>query len=379
MNEEVVTQAGKALSKARIKMMATPSMTFVTSICLGMKMVWDESIRTAQTNGLSIIFNPHFFLKLTPNQRVTLLCHETWHPALKHMVRGKTLNHLKYNKAGDYFINLMLLENGLEAIPGWLCDTAYRGMSTDQIYALLPDEPSNGGDAPDWADIIYGDGSKEDQQVLENQLDNILVRAHTQAKMVGEAAIGNLPSDVLVYIEKLLNPTLSWDKLLRKYVSSFAKQDYSWQRPNKRFLPEFYLPSLYSETLTELVLFMDLSGSVSDEDIRYFCGEVHKMFTSLKPKEITLVTFDTQIQDTYRITSANDMARKELHGRGGTCVKAVMEWIKKRKPVVSVILTDGYFYWDNVINPKAPVIWAIHNNPKFTAPFGKVVHYELNH
>jgi len=68
--------------------------------------------------------------------------------------------------------------------------------------------------------------------------------------------------------------------------------------------------------------------------------------------------------------------RIDFRGRGGTAIDPVMEWGQKNKPDVLVVFTDGYFRPAS-FDPGVPVIWIIHDNPKWTAPFGKVIHYTI--
>lgn len=363
-------EADKALSKAKIQLMANKEMTFVTTVVLSLKYEWDNTIKTACVDGTTMYLNPDFFLAHTTKQQIGLILHETWHVALKHMLRGEKKNEKKYNYAADYYINLMLTDNHIQIPPCGLLEEKYRGLSTDEIYDLLPDSI----DFPDLLDIKFNKG-KPEQDNLKNEIDNILIKAKIQAEMSNTA--GNIPGELKIYLDNLLNPKLPWHVILRKYISNFSKNDYSWRKPNRRFFPEHYLPSLYSEALTDFAVALDLSGSVTDNQVKHFGSEVHRIFKDLNPKTITLITFDTKIRDIYPLTSASEMLRKELHGRGGTCVRDLMKHLQKTKPVVTVVLTDGEFDWTEVIDPKVPVVWVIHNNPYFKSPFGKVIHYEL--
>jgi predicted metal-dependent peptidase len=48
----------------------------------------------------------------------------------------------------------------------------------------------------------------------------------------------------------------------------------------------------------------------------------------------------------------------------------------ENKPDWLVIFTDGCFNFPS-IRPKCPVIWIIHRNPGWKAPFGKTIHIEF--
>jgi len=46
---------------------------------------------------------------------------------------------------------------------------------------------------------------------------------------------------------------------------------------------------------------------------------------------------------------------------------------------VILFFTDGEFHWPSKkCFPTCPVVWLIHEDPNFTAPFGEVIHYEIH-
>jgi predicted metal-dependent peptidase len=63
-------------------------------------------------------------------------------------------------------------------------------------------------------------------------------------------------------------------------------------------------------------------------------------------------------------------------GRGGTAIEPVMNWAAENKPKLLLIFTDGEFY-SHTDEYKTNTVFLIHNNPGFTSPYGKVIHYEI--
>lgn len=368
MDEELISKADKALSKAKIGLMRNKHMAFITSVCLNMQTKWSEDIPTACTDGKSITYNPHFFLSLPKELQLSVVVHETWHPVLKHMCRIGARNPKKYNAAGDYVINQMIEDAGLPVGDGWLLDHQYKGMSTDQVYDLLPDDQE-----PQWEDVVPAEAGQA--KAADEYMDKVILKAVIQAKAFG--SLDSVPQDILDHLDAALNPKLPWQTILRRYVSAYAKDDYSWKRPNKRYAPKHYLPSLYSEKLGEVVVFYDLSGSVTDRELQHFTTETISILNSMRPTLITIVTFDIVIRDVFKVRTAHDVAHLKLKGRGGTKINDCMEWLAKRKPVISVVFSDGEFGFTNVVDPKCPIVWAIHNKPDFNAPFGKVIEYKM--
>lgn len=374
--------AKKALDKAKVQLMSRSDTAFFTTVCFSLRMSWTDQIRTADVDGKDMRFNPMFFMSLTPEGQLFLLLHETLHVVFQHMLRAGTRNHKKWNDACDYVINLLLVQRGYQMPEGGLLDHNFAGMSADQIYNLLPDPPppppSGGGGIPmpgDFGSDIRTDSPAAGDPELESDIANILVRAAIQSKMANDKP-GTIPMEVELYLDKLLNPKLPWNRILQKFMNSFSKNDYSWKKPNRRFFPDHHLPSMYSNNLIDLAAAVDISGSVSDDDFKQTISDVHAVVKQFKPRKLTLVQFDTQLKHVDRIHSTQELRQVKFHGRGGTRIEPVLAWAKENKPQLLLIFSDGFFR-TSYDNPGIPVVWLIHNNPRFTAPFGKVIHYTM--
>lgn len=362
--------AKKALDKAKIGLMSRPDSTFLTTLCFSMKHILDESIPTACTNGTEIRFNPDFLMSMSEPERVFVMVHEAMHVALLHITRRNSRDPRKWNIAADYVINGMLINRGFKMPACGLHDAQYDGMSTDQVYDLLPDNPPQ---KLPMEDIQEGDAGQAEQ--TEAQVTDILVRAQIQSRLAGDKP-GTIPGDIEIFLDKLLNPKLPWEKLLRRYMNQFAKSDYTWKKPNRRFTPDYILPSLHSEQLDEIAIAVDTSGSVTDEEFKRFISEIHGILNHLKPKAIRLIQFDTVIHSQAHIKNCRELNQVSFHGRGGTRITEVIDWAEKNKPVVLLVFSDGHFR-HSMTNPKCNVLWLIHGNKKFTAPYGQVIHYEI--
>lgn len=374
LDTELLTKANEALSKAKIRLMARPDSVFFTTLCFSMKHVWEESIPTAGCDGKKVYWNPTFFMSLADSEeRVFLLLHETMHAAYLHMdpVRLAGRCSKRWNIAADHVINLQLIARGFKMPTGknaGVADKQFEGMSTEEVYALLPDNPGK----PMMEDLMEPPG---DIEQVRNDVQDALVRASIQSKLAQDKP-GTIPGEIEIFLNKLLNPKLPWHRILQKYLQSFAKNDYTFKQPNRRFFPTHHLPSLYSESLIDLVVAVDTSGSVSDADFLRFISETHGIMRMMKPKKITLIQFDTAIKSVDEIKSISDLMRVKFTGRGGTCISPLIAWVNEKKPQLLLVFTDGGFsFYDT--STKCNTLWVIHENPGFAAPFGKTIHYSI--
>ena len=372
-----------ALERAKIKLLGKPDSVFYSSLCFSLKHVFDDSIPTAATNGLSVKYNPDFFMSLSEEARVSLLLHETLHCAYMHMSRAKDmgLNPRKANIAADFVINLQLHNRGYHIPENWLLDHAYTDMSMEQVYKILPEGEEILLSMADFLEPGEGteketkDGNVLSTQDIEQYIQDALIRASVQSKMQNEKP-GSIPFDIQIYLDKLLNPKLPWNTILRKYMNEVAKKDFTWQRPNRRFFPNHYLPSLHSQSSLTVAVAIDTSGSVSDEDFTQFISDVRGIIDSVEPLHIDLIQFDTEIKSVDRITTKTDLAKIKFSGRGGTRIEPVMEWAITHKPKLLLVFSDGEFYLPDEY-PKSNLIWVIHNNTNWKCEHGKTIHYTI--
>lgn len=373
---ETLEKAQKALDKAKIQLMMHPDSVFFTTICFNLKHQWNEDIPTARTNGLRIEYSPDFFMSLTEQERLFLVMHEVLHVAFQHMFRLKDRKPKKWNAATDYVINAILIKRGFRMPAGGLYEEKYYEMSAEEIYNILPDNIG-----PPMDDLMEpgsgekeGDGGQKADEIKQH-LDEILIRASLQAEMAKQG--GSVPGALQRYIGKLVNPKLPWNQLLKKYLTKLTKTDYSFRKPNRRFFPTFYLPTLHSESLCEIAVAIDTSGSVREHQFNAFISEVYAILKKEKPHSIDLVQFNSDIVSETRINSVRDLLRVPMSGFGGTNIQPVMEWAKKNQPHVMIIITDGHFK-KPTINPKVPIIWVITDNPRYQGRWGKTIHFSTN-
>lgn len=392
--------AQKALDKAKVQMMAKPDTVFWCTICFSMRHVLDYRVQTAQTDGKTIWYNPDFFMKQTPDQRLGLLMHEVMHVAYGHVLRLGDRDMMKWNKATDYVINLQIISRSFKLPEGGLLDWGYKDMAAEKVYKLLPDEPEpppmGGGTGDDDGDGSSGpgqappeshmapppddgtaDGVQQAQQAKE-RLDDMLIRAALQSEMAGEDP-GNIPGEIALYIKSLLKPKLPTRQLLKRFFDDVAQEDYSWTRPNRRYMPDIYLPHRFSEGMGHIGIAVDSSGSVSDDEFKRFVSEVAHVIKTAKPKKLSLITFDCTIQSVHEIRTVQELLKVEFTGRGGTKIGPVLEWEAQHKPKVMLVFSDGCFHFPSGEFGKGrrPYLWAIHDRPGFEAPFGRVVHYNM--
>jgi len=348
--------AGMALDQTKFAMLSFNKSVFVSTLFFNLKFFWDEKIPTACTNGIDMRVNPAFFLSLHPMERMTLIAHETWHVAFQHMIRLENRNMHCWNKACDYAINEMLQKAGYTPIPNWLHDKKYFDMSAEQIYEDLYKDPNNHNPSQ-YDDMDYTNPVQDPQ--VQQQIVNNVMKASMTAQGMGQG--GSIPSSIVQTIEEYLTPPVNWRKLFQKFMHRLMRTKLSYKKPKKKYFPEFILPTKEGKSLSSFVVACDSSGSVSDEDLSAFLGQINIARTLLKPDETHMLMFDTSIRDEVIFKKNVPAKYVDFKGRGGTDPTCVIEHVNqfKKKPQCLVIFSDMDFTpLPLSMKPSYPVIWV---------------------
>lgn len=343
---------------------------FVGSVALNMPMRLDDTIPTACTNGKEIRFSPAFLDTLTDEQVTFLVAHECFHPMLEHVYRRQGRDPMKWNKAADYVINQLLIDEKIgKFIEGGCLDRGiYQagGGTSDGIYNILPE---GGEDAPGGtgADVQDADGSPAEQAQEQAEWRVKVAQAAQAAKMMGK-----LSANMQRFIDEALHPKVDWRDVLRRFVEKCKTDMRSFSRPNRRFLSQgLYLPSVTGESLGEIAIAIDCSGSIGRRELNEFAAEVRSVKEDGDPSALHIIYFDSKVCH-YDHFGRDDTLHIEPHGGGGTAFSPVFRFMDEHgiQPVATVFLTDLYCN-DFGDAPEHPVLWVSNGDDK--APWGEVV------
>lgn len=359
--------AAKALSFARSKLLLDHS--FFGMLALRLQLVETPSVPTLAVDGRSIFYNPDFVLTLSPELLRSAIAHEVMHCALEHISRRGDRNPKRWNFAGDYALNQILKDAGFEIGEKWLLSPQYQGMTADQIYNMLPEDPSDGSGGQDTLDeIMPGEPDEADTMAAEWKVAT--VQAANAAK-----ASGKLPGSLEHFIEGIVTPKVDWRAQLHRFFTSVSKDDYSWLRPNKRFLNMgLYLPSLHSESMGPVAIAIDTSGSIDNATLQAFGSEIRALTASARPSEIHVIYCDAEVNHVDVFTPDEHMEFKP-HGGGGTDFRPPFDYLQENniRPEVFVYLTDMYGPFPD--DPGYPTIWCATSD--VVAPFGQTIPIEI--
>ena len=390
---------------------------FFGQLCSRMQIVnADAWCPTAATDGKNFYYNSRFIKQLTDDELVFLFGHEVLHCVYDHMGRTKDnqSDPQLSNIAQDYVINGDLVDQRIgekiTTVPV-LYDTKFRGWSSEEVYDYLYenmdkiniqdlinqllDEHLDGdedgdGDADDGIETD-ADGnaiskkkpkmSAAEKQKIRDQIKKAVINA---AK--AEPNAGNLPAGIQRILDELTAPKVNWRELLQQQIDSTIKSDYSFMRPSRKAQHTgACLPGMIVDQTIDVVVSIDLSGSINEIQMRDFISEVKGIMDLYPTFKLKLFTFDTAVYNDmdFDEMNADELLEYPFQGGGGTDFMCNWEHMKANdiQPKKFIMFTDGYpcsswgdeYYCDTV--------FVIHNGGYGggdgpVAPWGLSCNYE---
>jgi predicted metal-dependent peptidase len=357
----------------------------------------DEWCSTAATDGRKFYYNSEFVFKMPLKQLEFLVGHEILHAVYDHMGRrGDRMPRLS-NIAADYCVNQDLVEQRIGekiSVVPILYDAKFKGWSYEEVYdylyensdkidisqlekMILDDHLEEDGDGG--GDDEEGNGkpklSKEEAQAIRDEIKGAVIAA-AQA-----AGAGNLPAGVKRLLKDITAPVIGWKELLQQQITSVIKNDYTFNRPNRRgWHIDAILPGLKPGEMIDICIAMDQSGSIDEEDSKAFLGEIRGIMEAFDEYKITLWCFDTEVYNVKTYTSDNieDIENYEPMGGGGTDFEVNWEFMKQEdiEPKKFIMFTDGMPFDSWGDENYCETVWIIKGNPGCEPPWGIWAHYE---
>ena len=426
------------LKKAHFRLLRHPETCLYGGVILmGESSVIEEDF-TAYTDGKNKRYSASFLAKLTIEEVTGLALHENIHVVAKHIPRHRDLiaeDKQLANAAFDYVDNdiiMSLKDKTLCKLPeGGLYDPKFHNWSVREVYEFLktgkhgkdqdkpngkPEQGDDGdgdGDSakpstppPKQGKPVRGEkeveiagesygiestdehddtalkdaqgGTPEEQRDAEKELCDEIDEAIRQGGMMAGRFGVKIPRTIA---EGLL-PKVDWREQTRDFVTAHikGKDEYSWRNFNRRRVADdCFLPVVHNETIGEMIIGIDTSGSMSNSIISEVIAEVQSLADICQPDRIRVLWWDTEVHGEQMFEKDGPGGYSEMHkvmkpqGGGGTAVKCIDAYIDRKnlKADCVLILTDGYVEaqgaalgWKNTI----PTLWMVTHNKSFVPP-----------
>ena len=176
-------------------------------------------------------------------------------------------------------------------------------------------------------------------------------------------------------VSDITDPKVDWKNVLARFLRANNKSDFTWTRPNRRFIGQgMYLPSLHNPCLEEIAVAVDTSGSISDDELTQFTTETSYILHELNPERVQFIQCDYEVQEACEYTRESLPLKVTYQGRGGTRLSPAIEYVNEHHPNVAalVYLTDLEVSQEDFGDkPHYPVLFISTNAEE--APYGEVI------
>ena len=399
-DKKVDFNARERLVTARIGLLLRQS--FFGNLATRLQLVnADEWCGTAATDGQKFYYNSRFIMMLKPKEVEFLVAHEVLHVVYDHMGRRDHRDPQIWNIADDYAVNADLKRHKIgqfiTTVP-CLYEQKYDGKAAEEIYddlmknvqkidindlidQLLDDHMDGDDGEGDGEGNQEGKGkgrpklSDEEKERIRQEVKQAIINAASSAEA------GQLPLGVERLIKQATNPVMPWRELIQTNLTSAIRTDYSWMRPSRRgWHMDAIMPGMTPGEEIDVVVSIDMSGSISNKQAQQFLGEIGGMMDSFDGYKVHVFCFDTDTYNPQDFSSENMETIEEYQpmGGGGTDFDCIFKYLKDNAidPKRLIVFTDGYpcGSWGDA--DYCDTTWIIHGDPNPNPPFGTYAIYD---
>ena len=364
---------------------------------------WSDQLPTAGVckNGINfqLMINEKFWTDLPEDHKLGLLKHELLHIAFQHLTTFTMFSDKKMaNIAMDMEINQYidghwLPEGGID-----INDYEYLNLDRkagsryyyDKLKQAQEDKKNTGSSGDDNMDKLLdgmeqgqcqvtigpgsgGDGDQEinipdheweefenmpdaEKKLIEKQVQRVLSEAKEQTLKKR----GYVPGEIsgLIKLDEVIPPKFNWKAYIRRFTGISTKifTRKVRRKENKRYSDN---PGLKVKMRQNMLVGIDTSGSVCDDELKEFINEIHHLYKA--GVDVTIAQCDSKMQSVKKYDGKFELA---VAGRGGTSFEPVLELFNDRKEFTSLIyFTDGEAWTD--VKPRKPVLWVLSERSDF--------------
>jgi predicted metal-dependent peptidase len=307
-----------------------------------------------------IYFNPIIFLNLNIKQMESTIKHEILHILSMHLMRAKELkvgySTLAVNMAMDIVVNTYLdnlppyaitlkwvnLNYSLELLPYQPFEYYVEKIQT--ALDLLEEDKDGAEDDSNKDEKIETDYNPEKTHDIwedSSDIDEKTLKEFTE-KFINNSQKGSIPNHLESMISSLKNSMgeLPWNLYLKRLMGTVeSNKKKTITRRNRRQPERLDLRGQLRSHKAKIVVALDISGSISDEEFNQAIKEVLDIVKNYN-HEITIIECDSEIRRVYKAKSVKDI-KDRINIRGGTKFTPVFEYANNNKVNLLVYFTDG--------------------------------------
>tara|TARA_Y100000310_G_scaffold326858_1_gene392352 strand:- start:3594 stop:4796 length:1203 start_codon:yes stop_codon:yes gene_type:complete len=306
---------------------------------------------------LEMIYNPEWFMKLPAEHIKGVLLHELYHIVFKHISDRMPAKefHKVWNVAADLSINCLI---GKERLPEMCCMPG-KGpfadfdseLTTEAYFKMILEDPEvkniceggaegePNGEAGNFDSHEWDQVNQDLKELANERIKEVVGDAVDQCMKTDKW--GSISAQMKQKIVASLKSEIDWRKMLRYFIgqSQKANKVSSIKRINRRF--PYIHAGKKSERMAYIAISIDQSGSVCNDMLEKFFGELNKLSTIAT---FTVIPFDHKVaEDKIYVWKKGQKRPVERVMYGGTCFDAPTDYVNKNREFDGhIILTDLY-------------------------------------
>ncbi len=340
-------------------------------------------------NGFNMNFNPFLFLNCSKREMGALFKHEIYHIMNSHFERERKLKNRFSKEAISTALDISINQY-IKDLPGYSKKLSAINMEhnisldenrsveeyAEEIYKAIKsrikkDKISKPDDLEYEIDMSKAHDLWEEIQISDEDIRNLTKKTAVSAYVKNTPK--GLENIILAYKEKA---EISWQEVLRNILPS-VKSGYkkTITRRNRRQPERLDLRGRLPESQVELIVAIDVSASMKEEDMHKILIEILSITANSKNK-ITIIECDNEIRSVYTIRNEKDI-QKRSKDNGSTEFTPVFKYMidNNLRNSVLIYFTDGVGEKEIRVKPiNKKVIWVISGNEKLSLrnPYGEI-------
>ncbi|MGL4873204.1 MAG: vWA domain-containing protein [Clostridium sp.] len=302
-----------------------------------------------------MFFNPYLFLQCSLNEMGALFKHEIYHIMFSHYSREKELRNSfskeAVNVALDVSINQFIKDLPMDAMRLDRVQKQYNielkedmpveyyAKEIDRMIKTRKKEEKKNVES-DSEERRFDIGTTHD--IWENLEVSKELEDSLKNKTINGVDTSNVPQSIKEYIKDKNEAEVPWQSILKKLIPSIERgYKKTTTRLDRRQRERLDLRGRLRDRIPEIIVAIDISGSVSKEEFRKIIIEVIQIAESRRAK-VKIIECDNEVRRVYNINSINEL-QDRFDSLGSTAFSPVFQYLKKNKltnrPIV--YFTDG--------------------------------------
>ena len=177
----------------------------------------------------------------------------------------------------------------------------------------------------------------EENEAAENKIKNELQKAEV------DQGWGGIGGDLQRTLQQETDFSFDYRKVLTQFRQSIvsANRSLTRMRPSRRY--GFKAMGSRYERKANVIIAVDVSGSITDESFSHFCHAINNFFFLGIIENIDLIFFDTNLKNTKPVSFKKKVQLDDIKGRGGTNFQPAFDFYSQHSAEYNgmIVFTDG--------------------------------------